>query len=145
MGPLADATRARLTMEGGAMGRMNAAMLDGERMSFRQIAQTGQFWAFNGAVGLTETPLIDASKGETVRLDLENQTVFPHAMHLHGQHFREVLKDGTFGPMRDTILVIGQEKREIIFVADNPGKWLFHCHMLSHQDAGMKTWMRVSA
>ena len=28
-------------------------------------------------------------------------------------------------------------------VADNPGKWLFHCHMLEHHMAGMGTWISV--
>jgi len=28
-------------------------------------------------------------------------------------------------------------------VFDNPGKWLLHCHMLSHQASGMKTWVEV--
>ncbi|MFT5510814.1 MAG: FtsP/CotA-like multicopper oxidase with cupredoxin domain, partial [Hyphomicrobiaceae bacterium] len=28
---------------------------------------------------------------------------------------------------------------EIAFVADNPGEWLLHCHMLSHAASGMTT------
>lgn len=33
---------------------------------------------------------------------------------------------------------------QIAFVADNPGKWLLHCHMLEHAAAGMTTWFEVS-
>jgi FtsP/CotA-like multicopper oxidase with cupredoxin domain len=40
--------------------------------------------------------------------------------------------------------MFGGETREIAFVADNPGKWLFHCHMLSHAASGMMTWIDVS-
>ena len=29
------------------------------------------------------------------------------------------------------------EKAELIFIADNPGMWLCHCHMLEHHAAGM--------
>ena len=29
------------------------------------------------------------------------------------------------------------ETVEIAFVADNPGSWLFHCHILEHHEAGM--------
>ncbi len=144
-GPLADATPAVLLMEGGAMGGLQSAIFDGGKRSARELAQVNQFWAFNGEVGLTDAPLINATAGETIRLEIRNDTVFPHAMHLHGHHFREIVKDGSLGPMRDTILVFGRETREIAFVASNPGDWLFHCHMLSHQDAGMKTWMRVLA
>jgi FtsP/CotA-like multicopper oxidase with cupredoxin domain len=35
------------------------------------------------------------------------------------------------------------ETVEIAFVADNPGDWLLHCHMLEHAAAGMMTWLRV--
>ena len=37
-----------------------------------------------------------------------------------------------------------EESAEIAFVADNPGNWLLHCHMLEHSDGGMKTWIRVA-
>lgn len=142
---LADARSISFRMEGGAMGRMQAAVLDGKRQSFRDLVQAGQFWAFNGVVGRTDAPLVTAARGETLRLPIVNDTAFPHAMHLHGHHFREVGADGALGPMRDTILVMSGETREIAFVADNPGDWLFHCHMLSHAAAGMTTWLRVAA
>jgi FtsP/CotA-like multicopper oxidase with cupredoxin domain len=131
-------------MSGGAMGRMQSALLGGERLGFRQLAQAGKFWALNDVADMTDTPLADLSLNEPVRLKIENQTVFPHAMHLHGMHFRELRPDGAFGPMRDTILLAGNESREIAFTADNPGKWLFHCHMLSHAASGMTTWIRVT-
>ena len=141
---LSDARDLRLVMSGGAMGRMQSALLGGERLGFRQLAQAGKFWALNDVADMTDTPLADLSLNEPVRLKIENQTVFPHAMHLHGMHFREVHPDGAFGPMRDTILVGGNDSREIAFIADNPGKWLFHCHMLSHAASGMTTWLRVT-
>ena len=126
------------------MGRMNQATFGGEQMSFRQLAGANQFWAFNGMVGMSETPLAELGRGQTVRLAIFNDTVFPHAMHLHGMHFREVLAGDALGPMRDTLLMDGGERREIAFVADNPGDWLFHCHMLSHAVSGMMTWVQVS-
>ena len=144
IGGLETAQRLRLNMEGGAMGRLNAAVLDGDRKSFRQLARANQFWAFNGVIGMTENPLARLSRGETARLEIYNDTSFPHAMHLHGMHFREVHKDGAMGPLRDTFLMLRGETREIAFVADNPGKWLFHCHMLSHAASGMMTWIDVS-
>ena len=142
---LSSTVKARLVMEGGAMGRMRNAVLDGESKTFRQLVEANQFWAFNGVVGLTEKPLIEVGRGEAVRLSIRNDTEFPHGMHLHGQHFREVGADGGLGSMRDTLLLFRGETREIVFVADNPGNWLIHCHMLSHQDSGMKTWISVLA
>ena len=142
---MSNPTPASLVMAGGAMGALRQAELNGKTLNFRQIAAENQYWAFNGVVGMTDNPLVDVALGETVRLKIENETVFPHAMHLHCQHFREILKNGSMGPMRDTLLVGGRENTEIAFVGSNPGKWLYHCHMLSHQDAGMKTWIKVRA
>ncbi|WP_306006482.1 multicopper oxidase family protein [Aquicoccus porphyridii] len=144
LGSLADARPLRLVMSGGAMGRMDSALLGGERLGFRDLAARGRFWAFNEMAEMTQTPLADLSIGEPVRLEIVNETVFPHAMHLHGMHFREIRDGRPVGPMRDTLLVAAQETREIGFVADNPGDWLFHCHMLSHAESGMMTWVRVT-
>ena len=35
------------------------------------------------------------------------------------------------------------ENAELIFVADNPGLWLFHCHMLEHHAGGMGAVLEV--
>jgi len=142
---LDDALRARLNMAGGAMGSLDAAILEGERKTFQSLVDANQFWAFNGIIGMTETPMLQADLGQTIRLEIFNDTVFPHAMHLHGMHFREVLTDGALGPLRDTLLTFGGDTREIAFMANNPGDWLFHCHMLSHADSGMMTWLKVNA
>ncbi|WP_248364194.1 multicopper oxidase family protein [Aliiroseovarius sp. S1339] len=138
------AVTARLNMQGGAMGTLDAAILNGERKSFRQLIEANQFWSFNGTIGMTDVPLVSVSKGETIKLDIYNDTSFPHAMHLHGMHFREVTKDAGLGHLRDTLLMFGGETRTIAFTADNPGKWLFHCHMLSHAASGMMTWLEVT-
>ncbi len=144
LGSLADARPLRLVMSGGAMGRMDSALLGGERLGFRELAAQGRFWAFNDMAEMTRAPLADLSLGEPVRLEIVNETAFPHAMHLHGIHFREIRDGRSVGPMRDTLMVAAQETREIGFVADNPGDWLFHCHMLSHAESGMMTWVRVT-
>lgn len=141
---LAEARPLQLMMAGGAMGRMNSAFLGGERLGFRDLAARGRFWSFNEMAEMTQTPLADLSLNEPVRISMVNDTVFPHAMHLHGMHFREVREGSNLGPMRDTLMVAAGETRDIAFVADNPGDWLFHCHMLSHAASGMMTWLRVT-
>ena len=141
---LADARRLALHMEGGAMGGLQSARYEGAELGFRDLAARGQFWAFNGVVGRTETPLATLDRGETVRLAITNDTVFAHAMHLHGMHFREVGADGALGALRDTVLSLPGQPTEIAFVADNPGRWLLHCHMLAHAATGMSTWVEVA-
>ena len=145
--PLGDleATRsASLLMEGGAMGGMQQAMLDGRNLKWQQLLNRNKFWAMNGVANVPDDPLLNAAVGETVRIRIINDTVWPHAMHLHGHHFRRVTAEGTHGPLRDTLLLEREESAEIAFVADNPGDWLLHCHMLEHSDGGMKTWLRVA-
>ncbi|MBL3705125.1 multicopper oxidase domain-containing protein [Sulfitobacter sp. BDSS02] len=138
------ARQLEMKMEGGAMAGMASARFEGAELSFRELAGRGQFWALSGQSGMSDTPFAHLERGESVRLKLTNETVFPHAMHLHGMHFREVRPDGSLGLMRDTILSFPDEPLDIAFVADNPGKWLLHCHMLAHAAAGMTTWIEVA-
>ena len=143
-GSLAQARFASLDMEGGAMGRMRGAMMGGRMKGMRELVEAGKVWAFNGMADMPDTPLVEAARGETVRIAMTNDTAWPHAMHLHGHHFRRIAADGATGPLRDTLLMDRGETVEIAFVADNPGDWLLHCHMLEHSAGGMMTWLRVA-
>ena len=144
LGALSSATTTRLVMEGGAMGGLAEAQLGDEKLSLRQLAQRGKVWAFNGRVDPPEAPLVSAGRGQTVIINIVNDTRWPHAMHLHGHHFRRLGADGAPGPLRDTTLVAPGDRANIAFVADNPGAWLLHCHMLEHSAAGMSTWIEVA-
>lgn len=138
--------RVDLVMEGGAMGDMRSATYEGEVLSIRDLVQKGKVWAFNGIVDRTDNPLMQVARGRTGIINMVNRTAWPHAMHLHGFHFKVVERNGkavTGSPWRDTELVERNEQVAIAFVADNPGKWLFHCHMLEHTAAGMITWIEA--
>ena len=143
---MADPSAARretLVMEGGAMGRLAGAEYGGVQRGMRELVGLGKAWAFNGRADMPEAPWLTLERGEPVRIRIENRTGWPHAMHLHGHHFQQVLPGGRLGPYRDTLLTQRQESVEIAFVADNPGDWLLHCHMVEHAAAGMMTWIRV--
>ena len=144
LGSLAGAKRATLHMEGGAMGGMREAKMNGKKIAMRELAQAGKLWALNGEVEMSDEPLFTAERGETVLVRFINDTVWPHGMHLHGHHFRAIGSDGDAGPLRDTLLMDRERTVEIGFVADSPGDWLLHCHTLEHSVSGMKTWFRVS-
>ena len=144
LGELARARHVTLRMEGGAMGRLRRAVLEGREMGIEDLAARGKVWAFNGLAEMPEEPLFVARKGETVLLTMINDSAWPHGMHLHGHHFHPLGPDRTPGPLRDTVLMEADETLKIAFVADNPGDWLLHCHMLEHSVSGMLTWFRVS-
>lgn len=145
---LTSAMRVNLLMEGGAMGGLREAKYQGQMFDLRTLAmEKGKVWAFNGVAGMPLEPLARVARGRTVVIDIINVTRWPHAMHLHGHHFRVIRRNGADippGPWRDTVLMQPADRFSIAFVADNPGKWLFHCHMLEHHMAGMGTWIEVS-
>ena len=126
------------------MGGLRSGTYNGQKLNARELIKNGMIWTLNGNAGMPETPFLTANKGEIVQIPLVNNTAFGHAMHMHGNHFQERLADGTMGPHRDTLLVGRGETRTIVFAAENTGKWLLHCHMLSHQAAGMKTYLEVT-
>ncbi|MBI2709302.1 MAG: multicopper oxidase family protein [Actinobacteria bacterium] len=99
-------------------------------------------WTIGGKAGLG-APAITAAKGEAVRLAMRNMSNMPHPMHLHGHFFRPVL-EGRLGPRKDTILVPPMTEVAVDLVADNPGKWAFHCHNAYHADAGMERTFQVA-
>ena len=121
--------RLTLTMMGGAMGGPHGG---------------DNIWAFNDVSDMQDRPFASFQKGETARITLINDTSFPHGIHLHGHHFFEVGENGSPGDLRDTTLVFPRQSRDILCTFDNPGKWMLHCHMLSHAVGGMRTWVEVA-
>ncbi|EMA70710.1 multicopper oxidase type 3 [Halorubrum aidingense JCM 13560] len=88
-------------------------------------------WTIDGQAYPDADPL-QIRSGEHVRIRMINQSPVVHPMHLHG-HFFQV-----GNAIKDTVIVPGHRGRVAIdFHADNPGRWLFHCHNLYHLDAGM--------
>ena len=143
---LPNARRLELRTEGGAMGRMRGAMMGGRRMGMRELMAERRIWAFNGVAGDMDAPLATIRQGETVLIDMVNDTAFPHAMHLHGMHFREVERDGVpviDAAWRDTTIMSSDERVTIAFVAETLGDWMLHCHMIEHQAGGMMTYLKV--
>lgn len=145
---LASARTIQLAMAGGAMMGMRALMDSGmSEDDLRQMMADGNFWTFNGKAGLGESPLFSAKRGETIVIESRNDTSFVHGIHLHGHHFRVLERGGkALQPpdWRDTYTTRPGETVKIAFVADNPGKWLVHCHMLGHAASGMTDWFEVA-
>lgn len=97
-------------------------------------------WGINGRTWGDHLPL-RVHKGQRVVLELHNPTAMAHPMHLHGHHFQVVGLNGRSlqGAMRDTVLVPAHGMVAVAFDANNPGRWLFHCHNLLHMATGMMT------
>lgn len=95
-----------------------------------------------GFLGLTQQfdktiPLFRAKVGETIRLHVINIGDLQHSLYIHSA---TVVSEGVLGgrpwPARVLPLVPGSADT-LLVTFDNPGLWLFHCHVETHADAGM--------
>lgn len=107
---------------GVVMHPLDGKFFDPNRKDEVVKAGTVEIWEFDNSIG-TET----------------------HPMHLHGLQFQVLKRTGGRGKLepwelgwKDTVLAFPGEKVSIIIrFPDNRGKFVFHCHNLEHEDAGM--------
>ncbi len=82
-----------------------------------------------------------ARLGSTEIWEIENLVGLDHPFHLHGFQFQVLDRNGVAEPYRawkDTVNVPKHETVRIIVRYDDfPGRWMYHCHILAHEDAGM--------
>lgn len=98
------------------------------------------YWTINGKAYPDTSPLM-VKKGDKVRLRLINISQDMHPMHLHGHDFRVIALDGhpvEHPQILNTINVAPGQTADIDFIANNPGIWLFHCHILHHASNNTK-------
>lgn len=103
-------------------------------------------WSIDDRLWGEHRPLI-VRAGQRVAIEMRNDTMMAHPMHLHGHHFQVVGMDGRrmLGAVRDTVLVLPRSSVTVMFDADNPGRWFLHCHNLLHRDVGMQTEVTYAA
>jgi FtsP/CotA-like multicopper oxidase with cupredoxin domain len=81
------------------------------------------------------TEPVVVKKGEKVRIRFINAGYQEHFMHTHSHRFTVVARDGSYvdEPQKiDTIGVGPGQRVDVLFEANNPGTWPFHCHRLNH-------------
>ena len=97
-----------------------------------------ELWLINGKLyPKTDEPVLKT--GGRYRLVLKNHSMDDHPLHLHRHTFEVVQIDGRNGLRglrKDVLLVPAKTTAEVEFVADNPGRTLFHCHQQDHMDRG---------
>jgi FtsP/CotA-like multicopper oxidase with cupredoxin domain len=153
---IAEAERHELVLQGGMMGggamAATGGMMSGGMMRGMMGMGGGASWAING-MSMTGDghagmePALTFQRGRSVILILRNETAWWHPMHLHGHSMRVLSRNGVPVPHRqwqDTVLMAPKDVIEVAFVADNPGDWMLHCHVMDHQMSGMMTVLRVA-
>ncbi len=83
-------------------------------------------------------------QGDMVKIRIHNDPLSMHPMghpiHFHGQRFLVLARNGVPNSdlaWKDTDLIPVGQTVDILLDASNPGKWMAHCHIAEHLEAGM--------
>jgi len=90
-------------------------------------------------------PVATLKLGRSYVLRLRNESPNAHPIHLHGLVFTPIRSNRrtlATNPT-DTVLLQRNEVIDVALVADNPGDWAFHCHVIEHQKTGLAGYVRV--
>ena len=116
------------------------------------VLSTGANASTSTIYGSNTNTQILSGANSVIEIVLNNNDPGKHPFHLHGHAFQVVSRsDADAGPYdptnttkspatpmkRDTILVRPNGNMVLRFVADNPGVWLFHCHIEWHVASGL--------
>jgi len=110
------------------------------------------FWAINKipwqglAEGKIPPPLTKLKLGNSYIFELENTSQYHHPIHMHGVVFTVLSSDKReIKPYQaDTVMLGKYETIRIGFVADNPGNWMYHCHLIEHMKTGLMGYISIS-
>ena len=86
--------------------------------------------------------------GATEIWKVENVVGMDHPFHIHGFQFQVLERNGKPEPFPSWKDVVNVRRQETVRFAvrfdDFPGKWMFHCHILDHEDKGMMGILEVT-
>ena len=120
--------------------------LDTTAVTARRILTLSQ-GMINGRLMDPDRIDVESLLGKTEIWEIENIVGMDHPFHLHGFQFQVLDRDGVPEPQRQWKDVVNvpkhQTARFIVRFDDYPGKWMFHCHILDHEDHGMMGVLQV--
>ncbi|MBL4688746.1 MAG: multicopper oxidase family protein, partial [Nannocystaceae bacterium] len=119
------------------------------RMNARAGGKHGIEWTFDNAPytgHANHSVSMTLTRHKFHRIRFTNESSRLHPIHMHGTFFRLLARNGQ--PVdepffRDTVLVHGRETVDLGLVPTDVGKWMVHCHILEHAEAGMMTLVEV--
>lgn len=108
------------------------------KISIGPSTKKGLKFMMNGDVHTVDAP---AYVGELQVWEVFNASLMDHPFHLHGFFFQILSENGKapeYISWKDTVNLKPRTKVKIAWIPDNrPGKWMYHCHILEHHEAGM--------
>nr|WP_312972787.1 multicopper oxidase family protein [Pseudomonas sp.] len=113
------------------------------RYKYWQI--NGQAWDINDKT-CADRPIAKLKKDGHYIFVLRNMAQYQHPIHLHGLIFKVL--DSNRRKIEpyytDTFLLGKNETARIALVADNPGVWMFHCHVIDHMETGLMAAIEIA-
>ncbi len=110
------------------------------------------FWAINkipwqGMMeGKIPPPLVQLALGNSYIFELENTSQYHHPIHMHGVVFTVLNSNKRdIKPYQaDTVMLGKYETIQVAFKADNPGRWMYHCHLIEHMKTGLMGYFEIA-
>ncbi|WP_313554156.1 multicopper oxidase family protein [Stutzerimonas nitrititolerans] len=123
-------------------GALSQNIEQGGAYSFWQV--NGQAWDINDKT-CADRPIATLKKNGHYIFELRNLSQYQHPIHLHGMTFKVISSNRRqIEPWyTDTYLLGKNETARIALVADNPGVWMFHCHVIDHMETGLMAAIEV--
>jgi FtsP/CotA-like multicopper oxidase with cupredoxin domain len=123
-------------------GTLSSDAGQGDAFTFWQI--NGQAWDINDKT-CADRPIATLKKDGHYIFELRNLSQYQHPIHLHGLTFKVISSNRKrIDPWyTDTYLLGKNETARIALVADNPGVWMFHCHVIDHMETGLMAAIEV--
>ncbi|MBZ0329305.1 multicopper oxidase family protein [Halomonas sp. ANAO-440] len=106
----------------------------------------------NGRAFTMDEILFEGQAGEVEEWEVFNNSHMDHPFHVHGTHFQVIATRDADGEWReaawlawkDTVNLAPYQRLKLRMVFREPGDWLFHCHIIEHEELGMMATIRVS-
>lgn len=123
-------------------GAVSVGLAQGAAHSFWQI--NGQAWDINDKT-CADRPIARLQLGKSYIFELRNLSQYQHPIHLHGMTFKVLASNrkSIIPYFTDTYLLGKNERARVALVADNPGVWMFHCHVIDHMETGLMASIEV--
>lgn len=114
------------------------------KLSVGPSLRRGMDFLVNDGMHTTDKPV---NVGELQVWEVSNTSLMDHPFHLHGFFFQVLEVNGKvpeYRAWKDTVNLAPRTKMKIAWIPDNrPGKWMYHCHILEHHQAGMMAHFEV--
>lgn len=100
--------------------------------------KNGLSFLINGLKHGNDPPV---TAGEIQVWELQNLSLMDHPFHLHGAFFQILSINGdppAYRAWKDTVNLPPRSSVRIAWIPENnPGTWMYHCHILEHHESGM--------